>query len=473
MLFNSFGYVFLFLPAAAAVYGIARSFIGQRSAQVWLLLCSLFFYSFAKPSNLLLLLGSILFNWGIGRLLGLSSLEKYRRGIFRTGLIVDISFLFSFKYVNLLLLGIAALHGPQWVLPDLEFPLGISFFTLSQIMYLVDTYQAPESTNSFFDHVTFVSMFPYVTSGPISRSMEVVPQFARSLPNQTRWDMACRGVFLFAMGLVKKVMFADSFARVANEGFQPGIQYSTIEAWLFCLAYTFQIYFDFSGYSDMAVGSALMLGIEIPKNFDAPFRSLSISEYWQRWHISLSAFITSYLYTPLLRSFGGRATISKSVVATLIAMTIAGLWHGPSWTFVVYGLTHGIALAANQVWKRRKLRMPAALSWALTFGFVVMSFALFRSPNILTAFRIYGFMLPQSNLLGVDNLRHVVPFTLATLGRPMILGLFVVFLFKTTNQLAEQMRFGPSSALATAALFLIAMFFMNSTTAKTFIYFAF
>ena len=223
----------------------------------------------------------------------------------------------------------------------------------------------------------------------------------------------------------------------------------------------------------MAVGSALMLGIEIPKNFDAPFRSLSISEYWQRWHISLSAFITSYLYTPLLRSFGGRATLSKSVVATTVAMTVAGIWHGPSWTFAVYGLTHGIALAVNQIWKRRKLRMPDPLAWCLTFGFVVMSFVLFRSPNISTAFRLYGYMLPQSNLLGVDILRRVVPFTFLTLGRPMVLGLIVVFFFKTTNQLAEQMLLVPRSALVTAALFLLAMFFMNSTTAKTFIYFAF
>ena len=221
MLFNSFGYVFLFLPAAAAIYGVARSFIGQRSAQVWLLLCSLFFYSFTKPSNLILLLGSILFNWAIGRLLGLSSWEKYRRPIFWIGLVVDLAFLFSFKYVNLLLSGLSFFYKPQFTLPDLEFPLGISFFTLTQIMYLVDTYQAPESTNSLFNHLTFVSMFPYVTSGPIARSMEIVPQFTRSLPDQTRWEMACRGLFLFAMGLVKKVMFADSFARVANEGFQP------------------------------------------------------------------------------------------------------------------------------------------------------------------------------------------------------------------------------------------------------------
>lgn len=473
MLFNSFGYVFVFLPVTAVSYALIRRYIGSTSSQIWLLLCSLFFYSYSKPSNLVLLLGSIVFNWAVGRLLSRELLGQQRFWIFLAGLVVDIGFLFSFKYVNLFLAGLAAFHGPRFSLPDLEFPLGISFFTLSQIMYLVDTYEAPDTANSFLDHLTFVSFFAYVTSGPISRSMEVVPQFHNQEPSQSRWEMACRGLFLFSMGLVKKVMFADSFAQIANQGFQNGVDYSTVEAWLFTLAFTFQIYFDFSGYSDMALGSAWMLGIDIPKNFDAPFRSLSISEYWQRWHISLSAFITNYLYTPLLRSFGGRATLSKSVAATVAAMTIAGIWHGPSWTFALYGLAHGIALAINQIWKRRKLKMPDAVAWVCTFGFVVMSFVLFRSPNLPTAIDMYAQMLPHHNLLGLDNLRRAFPLTAASLLRPALLGLFVVFFFKTTNELAERMPLVSSRALATAALFVLAMFFMNSTPAKTFIYFAF
>jgi D-alanyl-lipoteichoic acid acyltransferase DltB (MBOAT superfamily) len=367
---------------------------------------------------------------------------------------------------------VAALHGPKFTLPDLEFPLGISFFTLMQIMYLVDTYQAPETAISLFDHATFVSFFPYVTSGPISRASGIVPQF-KEQKKEGRMEMACRGLYLFSLGLVKKVVFADSFARVADAGFQAAYGYSTLESWVFCLAYTFQIYFDFSGYSDMAMGSALMLGIEIPQNFNAPFRSLSISEYWQRWHMSLSAFITHYLYTPILRSMGGRATVRKSAIATILAMTIAGIWHGPSWTFAVYGLVHGLALAANQIWKRRKKRMPVWLSWAITFGFVNLTFVLFRSPDLSTAWRFYSYMLPHSNLLGVQALQGVIPFSPLTIVRPVVLGVVIAFFFQTSTELARRMPLLPSRAFATACLLLLSAFFMNSTAAKTFIYFAF
>lgn len=472
MLFNSFGYVFLFLPIAALGYAI-MSRLGKSAGRIWLLLCSVFFYGFHKQTDLLYLCGSMLFNWAAGQLLARPYDESRRRIIFISSLAIDIAFLFSFKYVNLVLSGVAALHGPRFLLPDLEFPLGISFFTLTQIMYLVDTYEAPENVNTLLDHLTFASFFAYVTSGPITRSSEVVPQFHNPPELEQRWEMTSRGLFLFSMGLVKKVMFADSFAKIANEGFHPALRYSTLEAWVFALAYAFQIYFDFSGYSDMAVGSALMMGIDIPKNFNAPFRSLSISEYWQRWHISLSAFITNYLYTPLLRSFGGRATLSKSAVATIIAMAIAGVWHGPSWTFAIYGLVHGIALALNQVWKRRKIRMPDALSWLITFAFVILSFVLFRSPNLETAIHIYGYMIPHGDLLGLDSLRRAIPFTGLSLVRPVVLGLVIAFFFKTTNELADKMPFVASRAFATAALMLLGMFFMNSNSAKTFIYFAF
>lgn len=245
---------------------------------------------------------------------------------------VNIAFLGSFKYVNLFLRGIAALHRPKFTLPDWDFPLGISFFTLIQVMYLVDTAQGLNGANSLFDHATFVSFFPYVTSGPLALARAVVPQFKTFTLPGTRFELACRGLYLFTLGLTKEVVFADSFARIADAGFGSQQSFSTLEAWIFSLASTFQIYFDFSGYSDMALGSAWMLGIEIPQNFNAPYLSRSISEFWQRWHISLSNFITNYLYTPILRAMG-TATLRTSVIAILLAMGIVGLWHGPAWTF--------------------------------------------------------------------------------------------------------------------------------------------
>lgn len=473
MLFSSFPYAFIFLPVVVLTYAFARTKIGTRSAQVWLLFSSLLFYGWAKPSNLPVLLGSILFNWAIGRALGSVKSDGFRFKLLWLGIGADVVFLFSFKYVNVFLAGVAALHGPNFVLPDLELPLGVSFFTLAQIMYLVDTYQAPETANTLLDHATFASFFPYVTSGPISRSMEVVSQFKTYSDELPRTELACRGFFLFVLGLTKKVLLADSFARIADVGFAPFSSYSTLEAWVFCLSYAFEIYFDFSGYSDMAIGSAWMLGIRLPINFNAPFRAKSMSEYWQRWHMSLSAFITHYLYTPMLRAMGGRATIQKSAVAVIAAMTIAGLWHGPSLTYIFWGLLNGVALAINQIWKRKKKRLPAGLSWAITFAFVNVTFVFFRSPSLPFAFHFLSQMLPHPNLVGVSSLAGVIPLIPNLLWRPTIAGSILAFWGKTSTELAESDIFTPAKAFATAVLLAIATFSMNTAAAKTFLYFAF
>jgi alginate O-acetyltransferase complex protein AlgI len=473
LLFSSFPYVFIFLPVVVLTYAFAKSKIGARSAQVWLLLSSLFFYGWAKPSNLPLLLGSIFCNWAMGRGIASVGSEANRTRLLWFGIGANLAFLFSFKYVNVFLSGLAALHLPAFVLPDLELPLGVSFFSLAQIMYLVDTYQAPETVNSFLDHATFASFFPYVTSGPISRSMEVVPQFKTFTGETSRVELACRGFFLFVLGLGKKVLLADSFGHIADAGFTPFSHYSTLEAWVFCLAYAFEIYFDFSGYSDMAIGSAWMLGIRLPINFNAPFRSKSMSEYWQRWHMSLSAFITHYLYTPILRSMGRRATIGKSCVAVIVAMSIAGLWHGPSLTYIFWGLLNGAALAVNQVWKRRKKRLPGALSWAVTFAFVNVTFVFFRSPTLEFAFHFLRQMLPQADLIGVSALRGLIPFAPNLLWRPIIAGSFLAFFGKTSTELAESDIFTPAKAFATAVLLAVGALCMNTSAAKTFLYFAF
>ena len=243
-------------------------------------------------------------------------------------------------------------------------------------------------------------------------------------------------------------------------------------AWIFSLSFTFQLYFDFSGYSDMAVASAWLLGIDIPQNFNAPYISKSITEFWKRWHISLSNFITDYLYTPLLRSMG-KATITTSVIAILIAMTIAGLWHGPAWTFVIFGTLHGCALAINQVWRRRKMRLPPWLGWLLTFVFVDISLVFFRSHDVLSALHMLNAMLPHANLLGTAAFKGVLPITPYLFLRPVTIGVVLAFFFKTSQQLAESFRPTHVTAFATATLFLLCIFFMNSTVAKEFVYFAF
>ena len=477
MLFNSFPFLFLFLPIVVIAYALMRRYLGQRVAQAFLLLSSFFFYGYAKPSYVPLLAGSILFNWAIASWMG-SAQDQLREGASRrktllwVGLVANIALLCSFKYVNFFLQHLPFWNAHRFTLPNWEFPLGISFFTLTQIMYLVDTYQGLNPPNSLFDHATLVSFFPYVSSGPLVRSRAVVPQFKSSTMPVGRLELACRGLYLFSLGLAKKVVFADSFARVADAGFGRVQNFSTVEAWVFSLSYTFQIYFDFSGYSDMAVGCAWMLGIDIPQNFNAPYISKSISEFWKRWHISLSNFITDYLYTPILRSMG-KATITTSVIAVLVAMSIAGLWHGPAWNFVIFGTLHGCALAANQIWRRRKMKMADWLGWLLTFVFVSISFVFFRSANVPAATHMLNAMLPHVNPLGTAALKGVLPITPYLVLRPITIGIVLAFFFKTSQQLAERFRPTPATAFATATLILLCMFFMNSTVAKEFVYFAF
>jgi len=466
MALNSFLFLLLFLPAVLIVQVLLQKYGGRQWPEVWLLAASLSFYGFEGFAQLPFLIGSIVCNWWIARMMVSGAGEIRRKWILQIGLTVNIAFLCVIKYANFVLGSVAALHGPQITLPHWGPPLGISFFTLTQIMYLVDTYQGLNQPNSLLDHATLVSLFPYITAGPLVRSRKIVPQFTKFQFEESRSERGCRGLYLFSIGLAKKVVIADSFARIVDAGFASMKYSSTLEAWVYTLSFTFQIYFDFSGYSDMAQGAAWMLGIDIPQNFDAPYRSRSITDFWGRWHISLSNFITDYLYTPILRSLG-RATLATSAIAILIAMGIVGLWHGPAWTFVIFGLLHGLGLATNQVWKKRKLKMTGWLAWTLTFAFVNIAFCFFRSPSIPIALDLLKAMVPQRDLFGVDAIRGI--FSWADAPR-MAIGVVAAFAFQTSSEMAASFRPTRMAAGVTFALIVISWFFMGSSPAKQFIY---
>jgi alginate O-acetyltransferase complex protein AlgI len=470
MLFHSFGYVLLFLPVVVAVHAILAEWAGARAAQAWLLAASIFFYAYGNVKNLPLLAGSILFNWAAARAMAATVAPGKRKAILQAALAGNILFLCCFKYANFLL---GALPLGHFTLPEWSLPLGISFFTLTQVMFLVDTYQGLNGPNSLFDHATLVALFPYVISGPLVRSRAIVPQFTEWKLKEGRTDAMCRGLYVFSIGLAKKVVFADSFAAVADAGYAVPGNLSTVEAWVTTLAYSLQIYFDFSGYSDMALGAARMLGINIPQNFNAPYRSKSISEFWQRWHISLSNFITSYLYTPLLRSMG-TATIWTSALAIFLAMGIAGLWHGPAWTFVIFGLLHGAGLSANQIWKKKKLgKIPDWLGWLLTFLFVNLTFIFFRSPSVAVAAQMIARLLPSGHVMGFAALAATLPLTPTIIVRPVVIGAILAFAFASSAEMENAFQPRLLTAAATATLVLTALFFMNSAAAKQFVYFAF
>jgi alginate O-acetyltransferase complex protein AlgI len=475
MLFSSFPYIFLFLPTIIALTLLARKTGGARAAQACVLFASLFFYTWWKPIHLPYLVGSILVNWFVAR--QMVSAEKFQRKRYlQLGLFLNIAFLCLFKYFNFFLRNFPHFISARFLLPDLEFPLGISFFTITQIMYLVDCYEGLLPASGLFDHATFVSFFPYVISGPISRAKRILHQVDDfGGKDGLRYELIARGFYLFSLGLFKKVVFADSFARVAAYGSSSVNNMSTLEAWIFSIAYTLQVYFDFSGYSDMAIASALMLGIEIPRNFDAPYRATSIIKFWQRWHISLTNFITTYLYTPILKSFN-KASLATASIATILAMAIAGLWHGPAWTFVCWGVLHGVGLAVNQYWNKKKIfKLPVALSWLLTFSFVNVTFILFHAPTLADAMHKIASLVPHHNLLGIANLLNMrrEGIIVHIVGPPLLLGFFVAFLGRSSEELAREFRPSLLNSAAVVVLTLIAWVFMNSTIATPFVYFQF
>jgi D-alanyl-lipoteichoic acid acyltransferase DltB (MBOAT superfamily) len=473
--FNSFSYILLFLPIVFIACNLARRLPIPKAPQICILLASIVFYSWSKPSHLAYLLGSVVVNWQIAHLIG-DAAQPRRKRYLQAGLVLNLGFLCTFKYANFFLSNIPYLVHHHFQAPDLAFPLGISFFTLSQIMYLVDCYEELMPPSSLFDHATFVSFFPYVISGPISRARRILHQFP-SLNGAVGpdADTLARAMYLFTLGLIKKVVFADAFSKAADYGFGNIANLSTFEAWCFASAFALQMYFDFSGYSDMAIASAMFLGIEVPRNFDGPYRATSIIEFWQRWHITLTSFITTYIYTPLLQSFG-RVTLATSAIVTLIAMTLAGLWHGPNWTFVIFGAIHGTGLAVNQYWRKKKMpRMPKPVGWLLTFALVDIAFVFFRSPNLRTAGLFLSRSFVGAKMFGTGNLLKMngIGPMLVVLALSQVAGIVAVSCGKSSDQLSHEFKPTWSSYAATAAYALISVLYLNSNVAKPFLYFAF
>jgi len=474
VLFNSFQYILLFLPVVVITLIAVRRLAGARAAQLFVLLVSVVFYGWFRSSFLWYLGGSIVANWFLARRIASAEGPSRKRWL-QLGLVANVGFLSTFKYINFLARTLPFAHGREHLIPDLESPLGLSFFTLTQVMYLVDCYESVLPASTLFDHATFVSFFPYVISGPLARAKRMIHQFGNFGGTDGRpTESVSRGLFLFSMGLFKKAVFAQTFSQIADFGFNSVQHRSALEAAVFSGAYMFQIYFDFSGYSDMAIGTAEMLGITIPPNFDAPLRSVSLIEFWQRWHISLSGFITTYLYTPMLRGLG-RVSLAKSMLATLLAMAIAGLWHGPSWTFVVFGLLHGAGLALNSLWRRKSgVRLPRALSWLLTILYVDVAFVFFRSATLWDALRLLCDLVSWHHPLGAANLVQMrANFSWPIFGPPLLFGLLAAFIGKSSEARAREFRPHWKTALLCGLGFAISALFLNSEITASFIYFKF
>jgi alginate O-acetyltransferase complex protein AlgI len=406
MLFNSFEFILFFLPVTLLVYFFLLHKRLAIAAKSWLLFASLFFYSWWDVKYLPLILGSILFNYTIGGVLAeygdASPKMVSRRAVFITGIAANITLLCWFKYMDFFIGVTNSLLGTQIVLLKIVLPLGISFFTITQIAFLVDAYEGLVEERNLLNYALFVTFFPHLLAGPILHHSDMMPQFDRLRNKAINWKNLYLGLTLFFLGLFKKVVIADIFSVWASAGFNTTRPLSLFPAWLASLSYTFQLYFDFSGYSDMAVGIGWLFNISLPVNFNSPYKATGIIDFWKRWHITLTNFVTTYLYTPILRAFRS-VTFSRSLVAIFLAMLISGFWHGPGWTFILWGGMHGLGLVVNHIWRKKKLPMPPLLGWFITFNFVNISFVFFRARSLNDAIRIlkgmaglHGIMLHKS-----------------------------------------------------------------------------
>ena len=408
VLFNSYPFIFLFLPVVL----IGFFFIGNRGhhriAISWLIAASLFFYGWWNPAYLGLILGSILFNYSVGIAITSKEMKEYSKKLLIFGLTGDLFLLGYYKYTNFLLATSNSIFDTTFNFEKIILPLGISFFTFQKIDYLVDAYRGKTKEYGFLNYCLFVIFFPQLIAGPIVHHREIIVQFSREHIYKFSYKCFVIGLTIFIIGLFKKVILADGTIDYVTSIFSKadsGFPVTFIPAWGGAISYSFQLYYDFSGYSDMAIGIAYMFGIHLPMNFNSPYKSTNIIDFWRRWHMTLSRFLRDYIYIPL---GGSKKGSIRHLLNLLMTMFIGGLWHGAGWTFILWGTIHGFYLVINTAWRslvgvsEKRSLFVNFFSWCLTFFSVVIAWVPFRATNFDSAIVIWkgmaglnGFNLPK------------------------------------------------------------------------------
>ena len=460
MLFCSYVFILAFLPLTVIVYFLLSKF-NHNAGKIWLLIASLFFYSYFNPVYLWILCGSLFFNYLWGEIL----YRKQSNFLLTIGVLFNLALLGYCKYYDFFVENINAVFHAGWTLKHMVLPLGISFFTFQQISYLAEAKRHTLPCRySFFAYSLFVTFFPQLVAGPIVLPGEMMPQFdepANRVPNARNLSA---GIFVFSLGLAKKLLLADNFALIADGCFamsSPGF----LDSWYGILAYTFQIYFDFSGYCDMAIGIGMMFNIMLPVNFLSPYKSRNIQEFWRTWHITLGRFLMEFVYKPL---GGSRCGNFRTYINLLITFFVSGLWHGASWMFVIWGGLHGFAMVIHRFWSRHsKFQLPRFVAGLLTFLFVALAWGFFRAENGVIAARLF------SGLLNFDKtafLSFFHDFSRNNLFL-VLLAFGIVFFLPPANTFREKFRPNLISWIVNLILLLACIFELNKTS--PFIYFNF
>ena len=457
MLFNSYPFLLIFLPLTLLVFYGLRGFGRLGASVVSLTLASIAFYAYWKPQDTVILLGSIVFNYFVSKAM-VHAAESRSRLLLLAGVCGNLGVLFYFKYFNFIAANLTAVAGLQYTLRAIVLPIGISFFTFTQIAYLVDCFRSRENEPNLVNYGLFVTIFPHLIAGPIIHHAQMRPQFDALRRASVDPEMVKMGILIFVIGLAKKVLLADNLVVGADLVFNAADHGSALgfaTAWIGVISYTLQIYFDFSGYCDMAIGLALLFGLRLPVNFDSPYKSRSIIEFWRRWHMTLSAWLRDYLYIPLGGNRHGELMRLRNI---FITMLLGGIWHGAGWTFVIWGALHGTYIVANHAWLLwrpqpkslgdRSDSLVLAGKQALTVLLVVFAWVFFRAKSVAGAFLVIRAMAaggaPFTDPLTVS------PFLYFWIALGSFIALFAPNsqqLTRYTQKLTEPLRLASSSTL--------------------------
>lgn len=474
MLFNSFEFIFIFLPITLTIYFMLNNYGKEKLAKGFLVIASLYFYAFFNYYYLVIIITSILVNYFIGNYLThhQKSKNKIFKIVFVLGCAYNLGLLGYFKYYDFFIQNINTIFKTNMSLIKIMLPLGISFFTFQQLSFIIDSYKGKSLKYDFLSYCLFVTFFPQLIAGPIVLPEEMLPQFEEHKNKKINYENMNRGLYMFAIGLAKKVVIADSVGEFANAGFDNMTSLTFIEGWITSLSYTTQIYFDFSGYCDMAMGIALMFNIILPLNFNSPYKSCDIQEFWKKWHMTLGRFLTRYLYLPL---GGNRISEAITLRNLMIVFLVSGLWHGAGWTFIIWGILHGMSILAHRVWKNYGMKMPKLLGWFITINLVNIFWIFFRSTSFGSAIKII------KSMGSIKTLRQLITIDFRNVAAPylgnlinlfiLIFGILIALFASNIMVKKEKMKFTFFNRGEFIICFFIGILLLNRVA--TFLYFNF
>jgi alginate O-acetyltransferase complex protein AlgI len=464
MLFNSAEFILAFLPVTFIVYFTLTHNGKVEFSRIWLVIASLFFYGWWNPNYLVLICISMLMNYGFAYTISKNTVERQRKLLLIAGIVFNVGLLGYYKYADFFIDNFNVLIGSDYNLLNIILPLGISFFTFQQIAFVVDTYRREIPQVDIVQYSLFVCFFPQLIAGPIVHHKEIMPQFMDREKLRINTDNIARGIFIFNMGLAKKIIIADTFGQIANLGYQNYQSLDTWQSWITAFAYSVQLYFDFSGYSDMAIGIGLLFNITLPVNFRSPHKSANIQQFYRRWHITLSNFLRDYIYIPLGGNKKGEFVTNLNLFLTFL---IGGFWHGANWTFVIWGALNGIALIAHRMFQKTGVVIPQMVAVTITFLFVMFVRVFFRSENFSVASQILATMFGAGS--GGAEFTLIASMYNAPI---WIAGVILLFMPNST-EFGERFKHNSRFALMLVAMTMLNFTFMNSTIKQDFLYFDF